>query len=129
MDFSILHNVRACHKSAIKLVVFNQNPHFIFSLPSLETYSYPTDYVAINPRYGTFLKSIYIGSQTIKIKLSIIYIDHTLKSTKSTQKHKEYYETHMKEETERLNTLVDWYKFKLDEISETPVDSRPRKLS
>ena len=45
------------------------------------------------------------------------------------KKHKEYYETHMKEETERLNTLVDWYKFKLDEISETPVDSRPRKLS
>ena len=35
----------------------------------------------------------------------------------------------MKEETERLNTLVDWYKFKLDEIREAPVDSRPRKLS
>ena len=38
-------------------------------------------------------------------------------------KHKEYYEAHMKEETERLNKLVDWYKFKLDEIR----DSRPRK--
>ena len=44
------------------------------------------------------------------------------------KKHKEYYEKHMKEEMERLNKLVDWYKFKLDEIRETPVDSRPRKL-
>ena len=35
----------------------------------------------------------------------------------------------MKEETERLNKLVDWYKFKLDEIREAPVNSRPRKLS
>ena len=35
----------------------------------------------------------------------------------------------MKEETERSNKLVDWYKFKLDEIREAPVDSRPRKLS
>ena len=43
-------------------------------------------------------------------------------------KHKEYYEKHMKEETERLNKLVDWYKFKLNEIREAPVDSRPRKL-
>ena len=38
---------------------------------------------------------------------------------------KEYYEAHMKEETERLNKLVE---FKLDEIREAPVDSRPRKL-
>ena len=29
-------------------------------------------------------------------------------------KRKEYYEKHMKEETERLNKLVDWYKFKLN---------------
>ena len=29
------------------------------------------------------------------------------------KKHKEYYEAHMKEETERLNILVDWYKFNL----------------
>ena len=43
-------------------------------------------------------------------------------------KHKEYYEAHMKEETERLNELVDWYKCKLKEINEAPVDSRPRKL-
>ena len=43
--------------------------------------------------------------------------------------HKEYYEVHMKEEMERLNKLVDWYRFKLDEIREAPVDSRPRKLS
>ena len=43
-------------------------------------------------------------------------------------KREEYYEAHMKEEMERLNKLVDWYKFKLDEIKETPVDSRPRKL-
>ena len=34
----------------------------------------------------------------------------------------------MKEEMERLNKLVDWYKFKLYEIREAPVDSRPRKL-
>ena len=44
------------------------------------------------------------------------------------KKRKEYYEVHMKEETERLNTLVDWYKVKLDEMREVPVDSRPRKL-
>ena len=35
----------------------------------------------------------------------------------------------MKEETERLNKLADWYKLKLNEISEAPVDSSPRKLS
>ena len=35
---------------------------------------------------------------------------------------------HKKEETERLNKLVDWYKCKLKEINEAPVDSRPRKL-
>ena len=34
----------------------------------------------------------------------------------------------MKEERERLNKLVDWYKCKLKEINEAPVDSRPRKL-
>ena len=44
------------------------------------------------------------------------------------KKCKEYYEAHMKEETERLNKVVDWYKFKLDEIREAPIDSRPRKL-
>ena len=44
------------------------------------------------------------------------------------KKPKEYYEAHMKEEMERLNKLVDWYKFKVDEIREAPVDSRPRKL-
>ena len=43
-------------------------------------------------------------------------------------KRKEYFEKHMKEETERLNKLIDWYKFKLNEIREAPVDSRPRKL-
>ena len=41
---------------------------------------------------------------------------------------KEYYEAHMKEETERLNELVDWYRCKLKEVNEAPVDSRPRKL-
>ena len=35
----------------------------------------------------------------------------------------------MKKETERLNKFVDWYKFKLNEIREAPVDSRRRKLS
>ena len=44
------------------------------------------------------------------------------------KKRKEYYEAHTKEETERLNTLTDWYQFKLDEIREAPIDSRPRKL-
>ena len=44
------------------------------------------------------------------------------------KKRKDYLEVHMKEETERLNKLVDLYKFKLDEIREAPVDSRPRKL-
>ena len=41
---------------------------------------------------------------------------------------KEHYEAHMKEETERLNKLVDWCECKLNEIREAPVDSRPRKL-
>ena len=41
---------------------------------------------------------------------------------------KEYYEAHMKEEMERLNELLDWYKCKLKEINEAPVDSRQRKL-
>ena len=44
------------------------------------------------------------------------------------KKRKEYYEKHMKEETEGLNKLVDWYKLKLNEIREAPVDSRLRKL-
>ena len=43
-------------------------------------------------------------------------------------KRKEYYEKHMTEEMERLNKLVDWYRFKLNEIKEAPVDSRPRQL-
>ena len=34
----------------------------------------------------------------------------------------------MKEETDRSNTLVDWYRFKVNEIKEAPVNSRPRKL-
>ena len=51
-----------------------------------------------------------------------------IEKEKIEKKCKEYCEKHMKEETERLNKLVDWYKFKLDEIREAPVDSRPRKL-
>ena len=51
-----------------------------------------------------------------------------IEKEKIEKKCKEYYEAHIKEETERLNKLVDWYKFKLDEIREAPVDSRPRKL-
>ena len=43
-------------------------------------------------------------------------------------KRKEYYETHMKKETERLNNWVGWYKRKLKEINEAPVDSRLRML-
>ena len=44
------------------------------------------------------------------------------------RKRKECYETHMKEETDRLNSLLDWFKLKLDKIREAPVDSSPRKL-
>ena len=51
-----------------------------------------------------------------------------IEKEKIEKKHKEYYEAHIKKETERLNKLVDWYKFKLDEIREALVDSRPRKL-
>ena len=35
------------------------------------------------------------------------------KQEKIEKKRKEYYEAHMKEEMERLNKLVDWYKFNL----------------
>ena len=34
------------------------------------------------------------------------------------RKHTEYYEAHMKSETERLNNWVDWYEVKLNEIRE-----------
>ena len=44
------------------------------------------------------------------------------------KKRKEYYETHMKKEIDRLNSLLDWFKFKLDKIREAPVDDRPRML-
>ena len=51
-----------------------------------------------------------------------------IEKEKIEKKHIEYYEAHMKEEMERLNKLVDWYKFKLDITRAAPVDSRPRKL-
>ena len=44
-----------------------------------------------------------------------------IEKEKIEKKCKEYYDAHMKEEMERLNKLVDWYKFKLDEIREAPV--------
>ena len=44
------------------------------------------------------------------------------------RKHKEYYEIHMKKETDRLNSLLDWFKLKLGKIREAPVDDRPRML-
>ena len=50
------------------------------------------------------------------------------KREETENKRKESYEAHMKEETERLNELVGWYKYKLNEIRESPEDSRPRKL-
>ena len=40
----------------------------------------------------------------------------------------EYYEAHMKSETERLKDWVDWYEFKLDEIREALVDTRLQML-
>ena len=49
--------------STTKLEALHLKPHFLISLPSLETYSDPTDYVAINPDYGTFSKTNHIGSQ------------------------------------------------------------------
>ena len=44
------------------------------------------------------------------------------------KKREEYYEKHMKEETERINKLVDWYKYKLNEINEAPADRMPKML-
>ena len=34
----------------------------------------------------------------------------------------------MKKETDRLNSLLEWFKLKLDKIREAPVDDRPRML-
>ena len=52
--------------------------------------------------------------------------DRILNKKKSERKELERrHEAHMKEETERLNELVDWYKLKLNEKSEALVDSRP----
>ena len=44
------------------------------------------------------------------------------------RKREEYYETHMKKETDRLNSLLDWFKLKLDKIREALVDDRPQML-
>ena len=44
--------------STTKVEALHQKPHFLISLPSLLMgVNYPTDYVAINQRFGTFLKS------------------------------------------------------------------------
>ena len=45
------------------------------------------------------------------------------------KKREEYYEKHMKEETERINRLVEGYNNKLKEINEAPADERPKMLS
>ena len=34
----------------------------------------------------------------------------------------------MNEETDRLNSLLDWFKLKLDKIREAPIDDRPQML-
>ena len=44
------------------------------------------------------------------------------------RKRAEYYEAHMRSETERLNNWVDWYEVKLNEIREAPVDEKLKKL-
>ena len=44
------------------------------------------------------------------------------------KKRAEYYEAHMKSETERLNNWVNWYEVKLTEIREAPIDSRLQML-
>ena len=47
-----------------KLEALHQKPHFLISMPGLLMgVNYPADYVAINPRFGTFQNGIYIGSQ------------------------------------------------------------------
>ena len=46
--------------STTKLEALHQKPHFLISLHSLLMgVNYPTDYVVINPDYGTFSK-IYL---------------------------------------------------------------------
>ena len=44
------------------------------------------------------------------------------------KKREEYYEKHLKEETERINKLVNWHKYKLNEINEASADRRPKML-
>ena len=69
------------HDSTTKLEALHRKPHFLISLPSLLMgFNYPTDYVAINQGYGTFLTSIYIGSQTNeKINYHHLYRSHFIK--------------------------------------------------
>ena len=45
------------------------------------------------------------------------------------KKREEHYEKLMKEETERINRLVEGYNNKLQEINEAPADERPKMLS
>ena len=63
--------------STTKLEDFCQNPPFAISLPSLETYSYPTGDVAINPDYGTFSKINHIAISYINFHILIAYVDPT----------------------------------------------------
>ena len=52
-------------KKCYKTSNLHQNPNFIISLAYGAGDNYPTDHcIAISTRYGTFLKLIYIGSQT-----------------------------------------------------------------
>ena len=44
------------------------------------------------------------------------------------KKREEYYEKHMREEPEGINKLVDWYKYKLNEINEAADDNRLKML-
>ena len=50
------------------------------------------------------------------------------KKERSVRKHAEYYEAHMKKETERLKGWVNWYEVKLNEIREAPIDEKLQKL-
>ena len=83
---------------------------------------------------GENVKNITLGEavhEIISYKESVDK-EHERREIERTEieaKYAEYYEAHMKAETERLNNWVDWYKVKLNEIREAPVDSRPQKLS
>ena len=62
--------------STTKLEALHQKPHFLISLPSLLMGdNYPTDCIAINPHYGTFLRPNHIAISYINFRIPISYVD------------------------------------------------------